>query len=303
MMNKLLFGLAVAVLYPLSYLPFSMLYALSSACYMVLYYVVGYRRKVVAANIKRAFPNKYADELKAIEKQFYRNLCDIIVENVKFLSISRDEIAKRVTFTNRHIIDELFANQQSAIIALGHCGNWEMAGLAASFMLPHHSIAIYRPLKNAHFDKLIRDMRGRFGMELVPQNNTRNLLKQLRQPGRLYHFITDQTPGRTAANHWTLFLNQETPVFTGTEKVAQMSGLPIWYANILRKARGHYSIELFPVTLHPKAEPEGAITEKHTRLLQLNILQQPANWLWSHRRWKHTRPEGVEMAGTSRGIV
>ncbi len=295
MMDKLLFGLTMALLYPLSYLPFGVLYFVSDLLFVLVYRVIGYRRKVVKANLANAFPDKSAKELATIERQFYRNLCDIVVENVKFLTISKTDIAARVKFINPEVIEAENGNPNSVIITLGHCGNWEMAGLAASFMLPYQSIAIYRTLKNPHFDGLMLNLRGRFGMELVPQNNTRNLLRQLRQPGRLFHFITDQTPGRTAANHWTIFLNQETPVFTGTEKVAQASNLPVWYAHILRTSRGHYSIELMPVSEQPKLEAEGFVTEKHTRLLQANIRQQPDNWLWSHRRWKHKRPEGMEL--------
>lgn len=294
-MQQLLFRLALAVIYPISYLPFPALYLLSDVGYILLYYVIRYRRKVVALNIKRSFPEKYADELKRIEKQYYRNLCDIILENVKFLTISKEAVANRVNFTNRQIIDDLFKENKSAIITLGHCGNWEMAGLAASFMLPHHSVAIYRPLKNKYFDQLIHDMRARFGMELVPQNNTRALLRQIREGGRLYHFITDQTPGRTAANHWTIFLNQETPVFLGTEKVATLSDLPVWHAHIYRKKRGYYDITFHVVSLEPKTLEPGAITELHTRELEENIRKQPDNWLWSHRRWKHTRPEDMEL--------
>lgn len=294
-MNKLLYWLILSIVYPLSYWPMSLLYLLSDCCYVIVYFVIGYRRKVVYQNIANSFPEWDDKQVNQVARQFYHNLCDILVESIRLISMPEKEVKQRVNFENRELLDAVAARNQSAIIALGHCGNWEMAGLAVSSTLPFKSMAIYRPLKNKDFDGFARKLRGRLGMELVPQKNIRALLASTNEGSRLFHFITDQTPGRMAANYWTTFLNQETPIYLGTEKVAKMSGLPVYFANITRTSRGHYNILVKEVALDPKSEAPGAITAKHSRLLEENIKQQPDNWLWSHRRWKHTRPEGVEL--------
>lgn len=298
-MGKLLYWLAIIFLYPLSWLPFPVLYVLSNISYVLVYHVIRYRRKVVFNNLKNAFPEKSAAKRKAIEKKFYHSFCDIIVENIKFLSISAKDLEARFRFVNKEVVDDLYEKRQSAITTLGHCGNWEMAGLGASHMVGHKGIAIYRPLKNKNFDHLAHKMRGRFGMELVPQNNIRSLLKKLREDAHLFHFITDQTPSNKIDNHWTIFLNQETPVFLGTERVATMTNLPVLYCHILREKRGYYSLELKWVAREPKTLAPGELTERHTKLLEENIRQQPESWLWSHRRWKHKRPEGVVLHANS----
>ncbi len=288
-MDRLSYWLVIGFLYPLSRLPFAALYLLSDFAYYVIYYVVRYRRKVVVQNLTKAFPEKSEQEIIAIAKEFYHGFCDVIIENVKFLTISAYELEQRFKFLNKELVDELFEKRQSAITTLGHMGNWEMAGLAASHGIGHHSLAIYKPLKNKRFDKLARQMRARFGMELVPQNRMRQLLGNLGKDTSLYHFISDQTPGGRANSHWMTFMNQEAPIYLGTEKVAKMTNLPVLYCHILREKRGYYTLELKEVTDDPSTCAPNQITEKHTHLLEANIREQPESWLWSHKRWKHRK--------------
>lgn len=289
-MGLLAYLITVAVAYPLSLLPFPVIYLVSDISRFITFSVFRYREQVILTNLRNSFPEKDEQEIQAIADQFKRNFCDIMLENVKFLSITPKQLEARFKIKDRTLIDSLYNSGQSAMTTLGHVGNWEMASLAAGHMLHQKNMAIYRPLHNKWFDKKIRDIRARFGMELVPQNNIRNLLKQLGAQANLFHFITDQTPPRDAANHWTIFLNQETPVYMGAEKVAKMGKLPILYCNILRTGRGHYELEFLPIVDDPTQYKTGEITEIHTRYLERNIRQQPDNWLWSHRRWKHDRP-------------
>ena len=288
-MKKLIYWLTLAIIYPLSLMPFSFLYLLSDFLFLVIYYVFSYRRKIVSANLRRAFPSMGSPERREIARKFYHNFCDIIVEDIKFVTISREELKKRLTVINAKIINDLFEQGQSAITTLGHCGNWEMAGLAASYELKHHSIAIYRPLSNPYFDSLMKNIRARFGMELVPHNKSRQILSQLDKKTNLYHFITDQTPTHVETAYWTTFLNQDTPVYLGAEKVAKMTNMPVFFLKILRIKRGYYSLEMQEVTYDPSRCAPCEITEIHTRLLEENIRAQPDNWLWSHRRWKKQR--------------
>jgi KDO2-lipid IV(A) lauroyltransferase len=255
-----------------------------------MYYLVRYRRKVVEQNLSRAFPEKTEQEITVIAKKFYRSFCDIVIENVKFLTISATELEQRFQITNHEVVDELYNQRRSAITTLGHMGNWEMAGLNASHTVGHHSLAIYKPLKNKHFDALARKMRARFGMELVAQNRMRHLLTTLDKEACLFHFITDQTPGGKAPSHWMTFMSQEAPIYLGTERVAKMTNLPVFYCHILRQKRGYYTLELKVVTEDPSTCTPNEITERHTQLLEANIREQPESWLWSHRRWKHRKP-------------
>jgi Kdo2-lipid IVA lauroyltransferase/acyltransferase len=251
---------------------------------------VRYRRKVVAQNLSRAFPGKTEQEITVIAKKFYHSFCDIIIENVKFLTISAFELKQRFQIINHEVVDELYEQRRSAITTLGHMGNWEMAGLNASHTVGHHSLAIYKPLKNKHFDELARKMRARFGMELVAQNRMRHLLGMLDKEACLFHFITDQTPGGKAPSHWMTFMNQGAPIYLGTERVAKMTNLPVFYCHILRQKRGYYTLELKLVTDDPSTCAPNEITERHTHFLEANIREQPESWLWSHRRWKHKKP-------------
>ncbi|MDX2001857.1 MAG: lipid A biosynthesis acyltransferase [Chitinophagales bacterium] len=288
-MKRLAFWATIAFIYPLSLLPFSILYLISDTLFLIVYYLLGYRKKVVSQNLQMAFPDMPIAEREKVAKQFYRNLCDLIMEGIKLTTISKKELQKRIIVSNREVCDQLYHEGRSLITTLGHCGNWEMAGLAASYELKHHSIAIYRPLKNPFFDRFIKKTRGRFGMELVAHNRSRQILSQLDKETRAYHFITDQSPIKATSAHWTTFLNQDTAIFMGTEKVAKMTNMPVLYLKILRTKRGHYSVEIQEVSMNPQSNRLYEITEIHTRLLEENIKQQPDNWLWSHRRWKKKR--------------
>lgn len=288
-MKRLAYGLVILVVYPLSLLPLRALYVLSDGLFVLVYHLIGYRRKVVNDNLRKAFPNMSMEQRHQVARQFYHNLCDIIVENIKFITISPEEVKKRLRVINADYINAYYHKNRSVMTTLGHCGNWEMAGLAASYELKHHSIAIYRPLSNKYFDRLIKNIRARFGLELVAHNRTRQILSQLNKQNNVYHFITDQTPTQVETAYWTNFMNQDTPIYLGAEKVAKMTNMPVFFLKILRERRGYYSLEMIPITDDPSRCAPYEITEAHTKLLEENIREQPDNWLWSHRRWKKQR--------------
>lgn len=288
-MSRVAWWLTSAIIYPLSLLPFGVLYFFSDLWFFFGYHILRYRRNVVFTNLRNSFPEKSSEEIEAIAKQFYRNFCDILVENVKLPTISKEEVAKRCIIKNKRILDEYYAEGKSVIATIGHCGNWEIAGLATSLAVPHRSIAFYRPLKNIYFDRFARDMRARFGMMLLSHTQVRQMVKEHGKQPNLYIFITDQTPSNTKTAHWTTFLNQDTPVFTGTEKFAHLTGLPIVYGDIQRIKRGYYSIEVKLLLENPIGTKEDEITDLHTKALEDAIVKQPDNWLWSHKRWKRKR--------------
>ena len=177
---------------------------------------------------------------------------------------------------------------------MGHFGNWEWAGNTFSLACRQQLYVIYHPLSNKYFNRLIVSMRTRFGTKLIAMRDTFKDMVKNREEVNATAFIADQTPAPESA-FWTTFLNQDTPIFWGTEKIARKMNYPVVYATVKRVSRGYY--EIFAETLfeEPKNTTEGEISIAHTRKLEADILQQPEIWLWSHRRWKHQRPLQVAV--------
>lgn len=289
-MSLFLYYLALPFVYLVSLLPFSVLYLLSDGIYFLLYYVSGYRKKVVEENLRNAFPDKSEKEIKKICREFYRYLCDLFLETFKTLTISK---SKMVTHCSFHpdtvaLFERLAADKKSAILVMGHKGNWEWAGNTFSILCSQQLYVIYHPLANPHFNNLIYKMRTRFGTRLIAMQDTFRDMLAHRNEVNATAFIADQTPHPQAA-HWMTFLQQDTPVFKGTEKIAQKMNQPVVYVSVQRVKRGYYTVMaelLFP---QPAGTQDGEITVAHTKKLEEDIIAQPATWLWSHRRWKHKR--------------
>lgn len=272
-----------------------MLYALSDFAFFMMYFVVGYRKKVVYKNLKNSFPDKSEKELKFIEKQFFKHLCDLIVESVKGFTISTDQILKRVVFKNNEVLDQFFDQGKSVIIVTGHYNNWEMVGTSSGSSIKHQGLGIYKPLSNKFFDTKMRKSRERHGIFMVPMKETIDSLKK--DYGRPYAlmFAADQTPSNVNKCYWMMFLNQETPVFFGPEKIAKDFDLPVVYSSMYKKKRGHYEVVHQLITDQPKETSYGEITKAHVRILEEDIKLAPQFWLWSHKRWKRERPEDMPL--------
>jgi Kdo2-lipid IVA lauroyltransferase/acyltransferase len=289
-MSTIGFYLCLPFLYLISILPFPVFYLFSDFIYFILYKVVGYRKKVVYSNLKNSFPNKSEKELKEIESKFYKYLCDLFLETLKTLTISKNEAIKRcyLNDNSKKIFDELYAQKKSCILVMGHFGNWEWAGNTFSIINQQQLYVIYHPLSNIHFDKLMYNMRTRFGTKLYAMKDTMREMIRNKSEINATAFIADQTPSPENA-YWTTFLNQDTPVFWGTEKIAQKLNYPIVYVTVNKIKRGYYEINSEYLVNEPKLTQEGEISELHTRKLEQDILAQPEIWLWSHRRWKHKK--------------
>lgn len=290
-MSALGFYILLPFLYFISILPFPLFYLVSDGIYFLLYHVVGYRKKVVSRNLKNSFPTKTDEELKKIEKEFYRYLVDLFLETLKTLTISKTEAIKRcyIKPEAKAIFDNLYENKQSSILVMGHYGNWEWAGNSFSLTQKQQMYVIYHPLSNKQFDKLMYGMRTRFGNKLYAMKDTIREMIKNRNEINTTAFIADQTPAPESA-YWTTFLNQDTPVFWGTEKIAQKFNVPVIYVTVNRVKRGYYEVSAEILVQEPKLTKEGEISELHTRKLEKDILAQPEIWLWSHRRWKHKKP-------------
>jgi KDO2-lipid IV(A) lauroyltransferase len=293
MIKKGLFWLATSFLYLISLLPFPLLYILSDFLYLVLYYIISYRRKVTSDNLFNAFPEKSFDERKQIEKKYYRFLADMIIESIKMLSISEESLKKRFKYFNVSEIFRHFENGKSVIGVTGHYGNWEWASQAISLELDEPVLVVYKPLVNKNFEKLINNMRSRFGSVMVAMNNTFRKVIEFRQKRHLIVLVGDQTPSGEELQYFTTFLNQPTAVFLGIEKIAKLNDYAIVYCTFKRVQRGYYEGHNETLVENAKNTAEYEITEMHTRKLEKVIREKPEFWLWSHRRWKF-KPENID---------
>lgn len=286
-MGKLLFLLFVK---PLSLLPLPILYRLSDCLYFIVYYGIKYRKTVVFSNLKNSFPDKSTAEITLIAKGFYQHFCDLIIEAIKMFSISATELKERCSIINPELMENYAAQGKSLIIPAGHYNNWEMAATACNHQIPHQPIGIYAPLKNKFINEQIRLSRARFGMELLPKRSIKLGFEKNKDRLVAMLFAADQSPTLARAAYWTTFLNQETGVMVGPEKYAKKYNFPVVFVKIVKLKRGYYTFEFIPLEDNPATTKFGEISEKHTRILEEIIIENPQYWLWSHKRWKRKKP-------------
>lgn len=284
--------LSLPFLYAIAWCPFWLLYGISDVLFVFIYHVFGYRKGVVRANLRNSFPEKSAEELRAIERAFYRWLCDLALETVKTLTLSPAQVKARLQLEGTVVLERYKAQSRSVILVMGHWGNWELGGARFSVAGLHRLNVIYHPLENKWFDRLVHRMRTRLGTHLYPMKDAMRCMLRDKDLVTATAFIADQTPPPEGA-YWTTFLNQDTPVFQGTEKIARKLGYPVIYVGVERTRRGHYTLHFEELCADPATTAPGAITLLHTKRLEADIRHRPAYWLWSHRRWKHKRSSSV----------
>lgn len=280
-------------------LPFSLLYILSDLLYFFVYKIVRYRLKVVRSNLSASFPELDKKELLNLEKRFYHHFCDYFVETIKLLHISDEEMQKRMFFEDLDIVKDAMKDGRSVIMYLGHYCNWEWIPSITMYFKNTDYIfgQIYKPLQNKAIDKLFLKIRSRFGSLGIPKNDTLRTIVRLKKEGKqtLIGFMADQTPAPQSIHYWTEFLNHDTPVFTGVERIAKQTDFLVIYLDIQKIKRGVYKATVKLVNENPKEEPENKITETYIRMMEKTILRDPAYWLWTHKRWKRTRQEIEEL--------
>lgn len=276
----------------LAFLPLNLLYFLSDVLlYPLVYYVAGYRKKVVRNNIAASFPDKSNKEKRRTEKDFFRYFCSVVVETIYLAGISTEEAKKRTSFVNTELLEKYQNRGQSVLVYLGHYGNWEYQTFLKLHFPGIYLINVYRPLTNKAFDRLMHKLRNRFGAELLEKQAVLRkivLLRQQKQAG-VFGMIADQSPSRSNLHYWTPFLNQDTSVLTGVERLAKSTGAAVVYADVRVIKRGYYNTEFKLITDQPRETADNEITEKYSRLMEQSILRDPTFWLWTHRRWKHRR--------------
>lgn len=294
-MKKILTKTAIFFLKILGHMPFGLLYLFSDMFFVLACYVVQYRKKTVYQNLKNAFPEKSDEEIKHIAVRFYRHFADMIFETLKSFRISQAELSKRFRYVNPEVVNDLYDRGKSVALLSGHYGNWEW-GAAMPKYFKHQVNTIYRTIENETFNEWMRQVRSRFGMYLMPQLISMRTMLNLQKSGQLSvtYFLTDQTALKDT-DYWVTFLNQETPVFPGPEKVASKFKLAVVFMDIQKISRGFYEVRF--TKLFDDASQTGPyeVTKAHVKFLEDIIRKKPEYWLWSHRRWKHKRPAHISV--------
>lgn len=293
MMKKLFYNVIYVLARLFSMLPFRVLYALSDFTYLIVYYVIGYRRKIVSKNLAASFPEKTLGEIKDIERGFYRFFCDYIVETVKLMTISDDELLSHIEFKNVGEVEEYFKQGRDCAGILGHYCNWEwLSAVGLAFAESKDAVMglIYHPLRNEAFDALMRDIRQSKGGVCVPKKDILRYLLRYRSEGRnsLFGYIADQTPKYENIHLWLSFMNQDTPVFTGAERIMNKMDDAVFYVDMQRPERGRYVCTFRLITDRPKDCSQWEITRNFFSMLESSIRRQPEFYLWSHNRWKRS---------------
>jgi KDO2-lipid IV(A) lauroyltransferase len=294
-MRKITYHIFYAVAWLVSLLPFWLLHGLADIIYMLLYHVAGYRKKVTKTNLRNAFPDKDERWINKTSRRFYRSLADIILEDIKVLTIRKSKLAKHYRYVNTGIMDEVFAQGKSLILAIGHCGNWEWLGNTLGPIYSHvKGYAIVKPLNNKYFDGFMNGLRNRYlDDSVIYMKDTLRTMVKRKEMVSLYVFAADQTPSNPKAAYWAEFMNQDTPFYTGIEKIARTLDMGVVYLDLYREKRGYYIGEASLITDSAKDTAENEITDAYIRKLEEAIRKRPHNWLWSHRRWKHKRDNNV----------
>lgn len=295
-MKEFFYHIVYGLFYLVSLLPYKALYALSDAFYVLLYHVIRYRRGIVRRNITSALPEKSHEEHLSIERGFYHWLCDYFVEAVKLMSVSRTELLRHIEFRGAEQIEECFDRGQTCAAMLGHYCNWEFLSATGLVFKTHHEAVcglIYHPLRSELFDRMFIKMRQSMGGVCIPKKDILRYLVSFRQQNlmNLFGYIADQAPRYRNIHLWLPFLNHDTPVFTGAERIIRKMNNAVFYVDMERPRRGHYICTFHLMTANPASLEEFELTKDLFRRLEESIRRDPRFYLWSHDRWKRTHEQ------------
>lgn len=292
MKSKLIYWLVYGGMWLFSALPFRVLYVLSDFNYLLMYHVWRYRRKVVRENLEKSFPEKTEAERLQIERKFYRYLSDYMLEDLKLLHMSAEDLCQRMIYKNTEQYLELTEKYGGIIVMIPHYANYEWLIGMGSVMKPGDvPVQVYKPLKDKYLNELFKQIRSRFGGYNIPKHSTAREIIKLKREGKnmVVGLITDQWP--SGDRYWTTFMGQETAFLNGAERIAKMMNFPVFYCELTKTRRGYCEAEFKLMTEAPKETVEGEITDMFAHELEQTIRRGPAYWLWSHKRWKFTKKE------------
>ena len=287
-MQLLIYILVYPFLWIMSILPTRVLYGFSNFLFFVVYYLFNYRKKVVRENLRLCFPKKSLHEIKSIEKKFFRHLCDMFVESIRSISISEAEIRERYKFTNIEEVNKIEEANKSIMLMCAHYASWEWIFIIQKYVTTD-GYAIYKKIENKYFDQLIRKIRAKYNTNLITNKETFTSMREHKKLGKkgIYGFLSDQSPKLKSAYHWKEFMNIKVPVHTGAEKLAKELDLAIVFFKTKKVKRGYYETTFKTVTLNPNEFEDYQITDLFINYLEDMIHEEPAYYLWTHKRWKH----------------
>jgi KDO2-lipid IV(A) lauroyltransferase len=289
-MQFLVFIIAYPFLWIISILPFPIFYKLSDGVYFLVYYIIGYRKKVVRGNLAMALPHLSEKERLEIEKKSYRHLCDMFMEMIKTMTISSEEMNKRFVITNVELMKEFEQKEKSIMLLASHYASWEWL-ITLNQKLGYQGVGVYKKLSNKYFDKLVRDLRSKYNTELVTTSNTIPFISRNQKEGILsvYGLASDQSPKADRIFHWKSFMGIEVPVHTGAEMLAKKYDLNVIFAKVKKIRRGYYECTLVPISYDPTSVTDFGITDIFIQEVEKQIQEAPEYYFWTHKRWKHKR--------------
>lgn len=296
-MNAVIYYIFV---YPLSKLPLWLTYRFADFFYLLLITVLPYRKKVITANLERCFPEMSKRNIAKLRREFYRTFTDMLIEGIKNLGISEKELKKRFVIENPELMDGLFNQGKSVLLVSAHYNNWEWMITGQNLFFKHQAVGIGMPLSSGFWDKKINALRQRFGMKVIHSKIVKESFENYKKNGLCTAtlVLADQSPGDSNKSFWTNFLGQSTAVAFGAEQLANTYDQAVVFYLPKKIKRGYYTSKLILITDDPKSLAWGEITEQHVRLLEKGILENPAGWLWSHKRWKRDLPADLEALKT-----
>jgi len=287
-MQFIIYILVYPIIWLISLLPLRILYLLSNFIYYIVYYIFGYRKKVVYTNLKLVFPNKTEEEIQGIQKKFYRHFIDIFIEMVKSFTISKKELAKRYKFTNMEVLNDLEKLNKSIIITGAHYANWEWVIILNKY-ITHKSFAAYTRINNKYFDKKIRASRERLGANFIATTKFMPFVESNKQNNvmAIYGLLSDQSPQLHKAKYFSEFMGVKVPIQTGTEFLAKKYDHAVVLMKTNKVKRGYYETEFTVLAENPNDFKDYEITDLFLREIEKQIRANPAYYFWSHKRWKH----------------
>ena len=278
-----------SLIWILHLLPDLLFYQISNLFFVITYYLVGYRRKVVMENLQKAFPDLDRRERRKIARKYYQHMCDLILESAACHFYPETRARRVMEYLNPEVLDDLYKKGKMIMAVTGHYGNWEYLN-TLSLATSYPYLAIYKPLKNKYFDRMTRQTREKWGCIPVDMEKVaRHVMTYAkRKEPVLTLFLADQRPLFRQIQYWTDFMGQTTPLYLGTEKLARKLDAAVVFLKIRKPRRGHYTTEVEVITEHPRTLEAYELTRAHVRILEGMIRERPELWLWSHRRWKHS---------------
>lgn len=288
-MDYLLYLLFRTFILIFRFIPFRLLYGFADLLYYVVYYLAGYRKKVVFGNLRNSFPAKSEQEIQRIAKRFYHHFADMFIESLKAFTMTQEAVIRRYKFNTPVLTDDFYNKGKPVICVAGHYGNWEWAGIASGKQMLHKPVGFYKPLSNTYIDRYIQKTRVQGRSKLASIVKTAETFKADYGEPAAFYMVADQSPSSPRLAYWVDFLNQDTAVLHGPEKYARIHDFPVFFTSINKIKRGYYSIDFKLLESRPTQTKTGQITGRFMQMLEEVIVANPEYYLWSHRRWKLKR--------------